>query len=121
MALPLTVIVLFLFLFLIILYYLVPILVRYRRLQKDYRNITFLPLSAIPFVGNLHQLDPRPHIFFQLICQLSKESQDQGKGLFCLWYTLWPMVFLCSGQGLEVSILNSFIEKTHSSRFSGIY
>jgi hypothetical protein len=38
--------------------------------------------------------------------RLSKECQDQNKGVFCLWYSLWPTVILCSGKGLEVFTFN---------------
>jgi hypothetical protein len=86
----------------VIVKFVLPILIRYSQLQKDYRNITLLPLSSIPFIGNLHQFDKRPHVLCQLLLRLAKESQDQNKGAFCLWCGIWPMIFLCTGQGLEV-------------------
>ena len=91
--------------------FIVPILVRHSQLQKDYKNITLLPLSPIPFVGNLHKFDKRPDGFFELLCRMSKECQNQDKGLFCLWYAFWPVVFLCSGKGLEVrtNFINLFM------------
>ena len=81
---------------------------QHRRLQKKYQNISPLPLSSVPFVGNIHQLGQQPHVFFEVLCQLSRECQDHGKGLFNLWYSLWPRIFLCSGQGLEVYKSNYF-------------
>ncbi len=89
-------------LILIVWSYVRPILKRHSQLQNDYRNISFLPISSIPFVGNLHLIDNRQYVFFQLICRLSKMCQEQDKGLFCLWYSIWPMVFLCTGKGMEV-------------------
>ncbi len=88
--------------FILIAKFILPLLIRHSQLQKDYRNITLLPLSSIPFVGNLNQFDKRPHVFLQLVFRLAKESQDQNKGVFCLWCGIWPMIFLCTGQGLEV-------------------
>ena len=79
-----------------------PILKQYSQLRKDYQNISLLPISPIPFVGNIHQFDKRTYVFFELLVRLGKECQDQGKGLFCMWYSLRPMIFLCSGKGLEV-------------------
>jgi hypothetical protein len=35
---------------------------------------------------------------------MSKECQDQNKGIFCLWYAIWPMTFLCTSKGLEVCL-----------------
>ena len=87
-----------------IVYYLVPILVRRRKLRRDYQNVSFLPLSRIPLVGNLHQFDKRQHVFSHLLLQMAKECQQQGKGVFCLWYSLWPMIFACTGQSLAVQI-----------------
>ncbi len=89
-------------LFILILKYVLPILKRHSQLQKDYENISLLPLSSVPFVGNVHQFDKRTYIFYKLLFRLGQECQDQGKGLFCIWYTIWPMIFLCSGKGLEV-------------------
>jgi len=106
MILLLTIIVAF-FLLLIVKYVL-PVFKRHSQLQKDYRNISFLPLSSIPLVGNLHLIDKRPHVFLQLLCRMSKQSQDQDKGIFCLWYALWPMTFVCTAKGLEVCIYISF-------------
>ncbi|CAF4585304.1 unnamed protein product [Rotaria sp. Silwood1] len=84
-----------------------PILLRHKRLQKDYKNISFLPLSPIPLIGNIPQFDKQHHVFFQLLCRLAKQSQDEGKGLFCIWLGITPRIFLCSGQGLESFINNS--------------
>jgi hypothetical protein len=79
-----------------------PILIRYSQLQKDYQNITLLPLSPIPYIGNAHQFNKPPHIATELLIRLAKECQDQNKGAFCIWFGLWPKVVLCSGKGLEV-------------------
>jgi len=108
MDFSLTITILCLLLLLAIIYYILPPLQRHKRLLQDYRNISFLPLSSIPFIGNLHQFDKRPHVFFRLICQLAKQSQDQGKGLFCIWFGITPRLLLCSAQGLEVYISNHF-------------
>ncbi len=89
-------------LFILILKYVLPILKRHSQLRKDYENISFLPLSSIPFVGNVHQLGKQPHDFFLLLCRMSKLCQEQDKGIFCLWFSLWPMTFLCTAKGLEV-------------------
>lgn len=89
---------------LIICYYLVPSWNKYRNLRQDYKNIFSLPISAIPFVGNLHQLDKRQHVFSDLLLKMSSECQKQGQSLFCLWFSLWPMVFACRGRALAVSI-----------------
>ncbi len=88
--------------FILIAKFILPLLIRHSQLQKDYRNITLLPLSSIPFIGNVHQFDKRPYVFFQLLIRLAKESQDQNKGVFCLWCGIWPTIFLCTGEGLEV-------------------
>ena len=104
MALLLTVTIFCLFLLITILYYMTNALLRQKRLIKDYRNISFLPLSSIPFIGNLHVIDKTPDGFFRLICRLAKQTQDQNNGLFCLWYSIWPMVFICTGKGLEVKL-----------------
>ena len=85
-----------------------PLWRRHLQLRKDYQNITPLPISRIPFVGHIRHLNLEPHLGLQLACKLSKECQDQNKGLFCLWYSIWPMVLICSGRGLEVSILHLF-------------
>ncbi|CAF1549167.1 unnamed protein product [Adineta ricciae] len=84
-----------------------PFLMRHSRLQKDYRNITLLPLSPIPFIGNAHQFDKKSYVFYGLIRRLSTECQNQGKGVFCLWSTVWPMVFLCSAEDLKTFINNT--------------
>lgn len=102
MSFLLPIILISLLLLLIFVKYVAPILQRHRQLLKDYRNISFLPLSSIPFVGNLHQFDKRSAVFFQLLCRLTKQCQDQNQGLFCLWFGISPRLFLCSGQGLEV-------------------
>ncbi len=103
MVFLLTITIVFL-LVLAVVYYILPVLLQHRKLQNEYRNISLLPISSIPFVGNTVQINKEPPVFFRIICQLAKQCQDQGKGLFCLWYTLWPMLFLCSGQGLEVYV-----------------
>jgi hypothetical protein len=110
MLLLLTIIIIFLFL--AILKFILPILIRHSQLQKDYQNISLLPLSPIPFIGNIHQFDKRQHVFFELLCRMSKECQNQDKDVFCLWYALWPMVVLCSGKGLEVYTLSIFSSKS---------
>ena len=89
-------------LLLLVFKHVLPILKQYSQLRKDYQNISLLPISPIPFVGNIHQFDKRTYVFFELLVRLGKECQDQGKGLFCMWYSLRPMIFLCSGKGLEV-------------------
>jgi hypothetical protein len=99
MLLPTLIIIL---IFLVIVKFILPILIRYSQLKKDYQNISPLPLSSIPFVGNVHQFDKRTYVFYELITRLAKECQDQNKGVFCLWYTIKPMIILCSGKGLEV-------------------
>ncbi len=88
--------------FFVIVTFIRPILVRYGQLQKDYKSISFLPLSSIPFVGNLHVMDKQPHLFCQLLCRMSIECQKQGKGIFCLWYSIWPLIFFCEAKGIEV-------------------
>ncbi len=100
MSLTLTISVLLILI--IIVKFVLPILIRHSQLQKDYRNISPLPLSSIPFVGNLHQFDRRIDVVFQLILRLTKGCQDQDKGVFCLWTGPKPMVILCSSKGLEV-------------------
>ncbi|CAF1518303.1 unnamed protein product [Adineta steineri] len=92
---------------LIIVKYILPTFIRYLQLKKDYQNISFLPFSSIPFVGNLHLIDHRPYIFFQLMCRLSHECQIKEKGIFCLWYSLSPVLYICSANGLETFINNS--------------
>jgi hypothetical protein len=79
-----------------------PILIRHSQLQKDYQNITLLPLSSIPFIGNLHFIDKRSHIVSQLFLRLAKECQEQNKGVYCFWFGLRPTIILCSEKGLEV-------------------
>lgn len=86
----------------LVVYYVYPFFRRREQLLKDYRTITPLPFSSIPFLGNLHLFDKRRHVFFQFLCQLSKQSQDQGSGLFCLWFGVAPRVFVCSGEGIKV-------------------
>jgi hypothetical protein len=102
MVLPLLSIIVLLFLLFLILYHIISALLERNRLLKDYQNISFLSLSPIPFIGNVHHFDKRSHVVFQLFCQLAKQAQDQNKGLFCFWFGLKPRLFLCSGQGLEV-------------------
>jgi hypothetical protein len=89
-------------LILVVLIYVLPFIKRHSQLQKDYRNISFLPLSPIPFVGNLHVIDQDPPAFFQLLRRMSDICQQQDKGIFCLWYSIWPMIFVCTAKGLEV-------------------
>ena len=89
-----------------IIYYLVPIFVQCKKLRRDYQNIPSLPLSRIPFVGNLHQFDSRQHVFSRLLLQMAAECQQQGKGLFCLWYSIWPMIFACTGHSLAVRVFH---------------
>ncbi|UJR23874.1 hypothetical protein I4U23_026846 [Adineta vaga] len=93
--------------FLLILKYILPFLIQYIQLRQDYRDISFLPLSSFPLVGNLHQIDSRGYVFFQLLCQMSKECQIKRKGIFCLWYAIWPITFVCAAKGLETFISNS--------------
>ncbi|CAF4083424.1 unnamed protein product [Rotaria sordida] len=73
-------------LFLFVIYYLVPIWIKYTKLRRDYRNIPSLPISRIPFVGNIHQFDQRQHVFSRLLMNMARECQkeQQGTGLFCL-------------------------------------
>lgn len=103
-----TIIIIFLLLLFVFVNYILPVFKRHSQLQKDYQNISFLPLSSIPFLGNLHLIDKRPHVFYQLLCRMAKECQDQDKGIFCLWYALWPMTFLCTAKGLEVCTCYSY-------------
>lgn len=84
----------------VIVKFILPILKRYFQLKREYRDITILP--TIPFLGNIHQLNGAPHHLYQLVIRLSKACQHQNKGLYCIWYLLWPMVVICSGDGLEV-------------------
>ncbi len=95
-------------LFLLIVKFIFPTFIRYLQLKKDYRNISLIPVSRIPFVGNAPCIDKRPHVFFELLCRTAKECQDQDKGAFCFWYLLWPTVFLSSAKGLEVNIFYDF-------------
>ena len=85
-------------------YYMVAMLVKRQKLGRDYQNIPSLPLTRIPLVGNLHQFDKRQHVFSHLLLQMATGCQQQGKGLFCLWYSLWPMIFACTGQSLAVRL-----------------
>jgi hypothetical protein len=94
-----------------IVYYWVPILVKRQKLGRDYQNIPSLPLSRIPLVGNLHQLDKRQHVFSRLLLQMSTDCQQQGKGLFCLWYSIWPIIFACTGKSLAVRIFQCTVMK----------
>ncbi|CAF5134857.1 unnamed protein product [Rotaria magnacalcarata] len=81
---------------------------KYIGLRRDYRNITSLPISRIPFVGNIHQFDKRSHVFSSLIVRMAQLSQQQQQqDCFCLWYSLWPMIFACTGQNLATFINNS--------------
>ena len=82
--------------------YILPILKTHSELQKDYQNITPITISSIPFVGNVDHFDRKPYMFFKFLLRLGKECQDQDKGLFCVWYSIRPMMMLCSGKGLEV-------------------
>ena len=96
--------------------YVLPYWKQYLELKKDYETISPLPISPIPFVGNVHQFDKRTYMFLKLFVRLAREYQEQGKGVYCIWYSIWPMIVLCSGKGLEVSAFchilltfNSFI------------
>ncbi len=71
-------------LLLLVAYYVVPVLVRYAQLQRDYRNIPGLSISSVPFVGNLHQLNKLSEVFYQLLQRMYKNCQEQNKGLFVL-------------------------------------
>ena len=102
------------FLFLIIVKFILPKLIDHSQLQKEYRSISLLPLSPIPFVGNLHQFDKRTYVFYELNLRLAKECQHQNKGVYCLWASMRPMIFLCSGQGLEVNTFSTFSLNTIS-------
>jgi hypothetical protein len=82
--------------------FVLPFLRRYSQLKKDYQNISLLPISSIPFIGNLLQYDKDPHLLLQLVLRQTKECQDQNIGAFCFWTVFWPIVFLCSANGLEV-------------------
>jgi hypothetical protein len=88
--------------------FILPILTRHSQLRKEYQTISLLPVSSIPFVGNVNHLSGGPRVFFELLCRMGKECQDQNKGAFCFWFTLWPTVFLCSAKGLEVTIFYVF-------------
>ena len=101
--------------------FVVSILLRYSQLSKDYRDISLLPLSPIPCVGNLHLIDKRQYMFYRLIFQLAQECQNQDKGVYCIWLAWSPLVFLCSGKGLEVSTLLEFLSNTMSSFDLDIY
>ncbi len=101
-------------LFLIIVKFILPQLIRHSQLQKHYRSISPLPLSPIPFIGNLHQSDRRMYVFYELLLQLAKECQNQNKGVFCIWSAMRPVIFLCSGQGLEVYTFSIFSSNTIS-------
>jgi hypothetical protein len=105
--------------FIVIMKFVLPILKKYFQLQKEYRDITLLPLASIPFLGNVHQLNNEPHVLFQLFIGLTKTCQDQNKGLLCVWYTLWPMVILFSAEGLEVFQIS--ISFSHELIFSDKY
>ena len=95
-----------------IVYYLVSILVKRQKLGRDYQNIPSLPLSRIPLVGNLHQFDKRQHVFSRLLLQMATECQQQGKGLFCLWFSFWPIIFACTGQSLAVGMFQYIFTKS---------
>ena len=102
--------------------FILPILKWYFQLKGEYRDITLLP--TIPFVGNIHQINGTPHQLFQLVIRLSKACQDQNKGLYCIWYLIWPMVVICSGDGLEVfyNFIRVFYSLTHRFLINvGIY
>jgi hypothetical protein len=105
--------------FIVIMKFVLPILKKYFQLQKEYRDITLLPLASIPFLGNVHQLNNEPHVLFQIFNGLIKTCQDQNKGLLCVWYTLWPMVILFSAEGLEVFQIS--ISFSHELIFSDKY
>jgi hypothetical protein len=100
-------------LLILIVKWVLPIFKRHSQLQKDYENISPLSISPIPFVGNLHHFDKQTHIFYKQVLEWAKQCQDEDKGLFCIWYALVPIVFTCSGKGLEVLIFYLLI-KFHS-------
>ena len=91
---------------LIVLYFVVMNLMRHAQLRKDYRTIPSLPVSPIPFLGNIRQIGGEGYVFLRLILQMASECQEQKKGLFCLWYSLWPIMFMCTGQTVEVKAID---------------
>jgi hypothetical protein len=101
--------------FILIAKFILPLLIQNAKLKKEYRNITLLQPSSIPFIGNVHQLDTRTYMFHKLLLQLSKESQEKDIGAFCIWYSLWPAIFLCSAKGLEVITFYVFLQNLISS------
>ncbi|CAF4720542.1 unnamed protein product [Rotaria sp. Silwood1] len=62
--------------------------VKYTKLRQDYHKIPSLPISPIPFIGNIHQFDKRQDVFSRLLMVMAREcqqqQQQQAKGLFCL-------------------------------------
>ncbi len=113
-----------LLIFFVIVKFGLPFFRRYLQLKKDYQNISLLPVSSIPFIGNLLQYDKDPHLLFQLILRQIKECQDQNKGAFCFWTVFWPVILLCSGDGLEVfeNFIYFFFSKISSFLINiGIY
>ena len=97
-------------LLILIVKWVLPILKRHSQLQKDYQNISPLSLSPIPFAGNLHHFDKETHIFYKQVLQWAKQCQEEDKGIFCIWYTVVPIIFICSAKGLEVMILYLLME-----------
>ena len=96
---------LFLLLFIIIILLLYSSHLKFRKfiqLRQEYRTVSFLPVSSIPFIGNVHQLGKNGSDFYRLLHRISSESQKEKKGMFCLWFSIRPIIFLCSGDGLEV-------------------
>lgn len=77
-------------------------LIRTHQLRKEYENITSLPISSMPLIGNVHQFGKTGAEFYQLLLRLSAQCQEEKKGVFCLWYSTIPMIFLSSHEGLEV-------------------
>ena len=105
---PLALLIITVLISIIVFKFILPFVTRHSQLQQDYQNITLIPVSSIPFLGHLSYLNEQPRDVFQLVCRLSKECQDQDKGLFCLWYAMWPATFLCSAKGLEVISYHTF-------------
>ena len=101
--------------------YILPFWKRYLQLRDEYRDITLLPIASISFVGHLHHVNIDQDLVFKLLNEQSKTCQDQNKGVFCLWNSLRPVVFICSGRGLEVFLVSfQIIYPFYSNRHSSI-
>ncbi len=98
-------------------HFLLPLLLRYARLRRDYRTIPGLPLSPIPFIGNLHQCDSKIDVFYRFLQRMAKQCQEQNEGIFVLWYSLWPVLIVCSGDGLEVNLIDCIVRYKSFSRY----